>query len=89
MSVQPSLFGDPLPSQKREPVIVQERRRLNAAAKRVLARLQEGAATNVELSRICLRFGGRIFELRQDGWVIEDVRPKRGGMWVYKLIGRK
>lgn len=87
--MQPSLFGDPLPPRKRESVIVQERRRLNAAAKRVLERLQRGAATNVELSRICLRFGGRIYELRQDGWVIEDVRPKRGGTWIYKLIGRK
>ena len=68
-----------------------ERQRLNAAARRVLAYLQSHEwATNVELVKVGgLRFGGRIFELREDGWVIENQRPSKGGTWRYRLVGRK
>lgn len=64
--------------------------RLNAAAERVLERLQQGPATNVELSSPeigGLRFGGRIFEL-STSWQIEKEHVK-GGVWRYRLIGRK
>ncbi len=71
--------------------VASERQRLNAAARRVLAYLQAHEwATNGELAQIGgLRFGGRLWELRRDGWVIEDQRPVSGGTWRYRLIGRK
>jgi hypothetical protein len=52
---------------------------------RVLERLRAGPATNGELARIGgLRYGGRIFELRQMGYDIRDARIK-GGIFLYTL----
>lgn len=91
----PSLFpgggGSEAPEPKPNPVAV-EKRRLNAAARRVLAWLQSHeVATNVTLSSPSiggLRFGGRLKELRDDGWLIETAHIK-GGRFLYRLKGRK
>lgn len=93
-SNQPSLFP-PVPSRVRletpQPVR-QEKQRLNAAALRVLECLKPGDwISNIELSHPDvggLRFGGRLKELRDDGWLIEK-RHAHGGTWEYKFIGRK
>ena len=70
--------------------VKQEIDRLNAAARRVLARLQTGPATNVELSTPeCggLRAVGRIDELRE----FYDIRKEHvsGGLWRYSYHGRR
>jgi hypothetical protein len=40
-------------------------------------------ATNVELNQICFRYGGRIDELREEGWAIENLRnwDFEGNVW--------
>jgi hypothetical protein len=53
----------------------------------VLALLQaQRIVTNVELNAICYRFGGRIHELRQQGYDIVT-GEKRGGVVVYRFNG--
>lgn len=64
-----------------------EIKRLHSGSMRVLDRLRQGVATNVEL---CtkeiggLRAGGRIFDLRKAGYSIET-RHVQGGVWEFEL----
>jgi Helix-turn-helix domain len=51
---------------------------------RIFNRLKWGAATNVQLNRICFRYGARIFELRRAGWPIETI-PMGKGLCKYSL----
>ncbi len=54
---------------------------------RVLAYLQvRGSATNIELTAIGgMRFGGRVFELRKEGYLIDTERVKDG---VFRFVFR-
>lgn len=56
-------------------------------ATRVLKRLKQGRATNIELNRICFRYSSRIFELRKEGHNIQRqyVRP---GVFEYWITGQ-
>lgn len=71
----------------------EERQRLNAAALRVLDYLKARRGewvTNVTLASPeigGLRFGGRLKELRDDGWQIETQTPAAGGTYRYRLTG--
>jgi hypothetical protein len=92
---QPSFFADfdgPIdPQFAPASPVGQEIRRLNAAAVRVLERLQRGPAMNWELATPDLgglRAVGRIWELQQDGWDITKEHVERG-CWRYRLVGRK
>jgi hypothetical protein len=88
---QPALNFDGTPAprrQKREQPIVRELRRRGSNKQRVLARLQQGPATNEELNDICFRYGGRIFELKRAGYVIDKTHVE-GGLWRYELRGRR
>lgn len=60
--------------------------RLDTAKSRVLARLQRGPATNVELNAICFRYGARVWELQRDGYRITKA-PLSRGVWEYTLEG--
>jgi hypothetical protein len=62
-----------------------ERVRLASAADRVLAALQDGPKTNLELIALCQRISGRIFDLRRRGYRIttEAVGP---GIYRYSLV---
>lgn len=51
----------------------------------VLRRAGPRGATGEELNKIAFRYGGRLFELRQAGYVIETQPGQSGGMWVYVL----
>ena len=86
---QPSLFDlPPQPAREPSPVAV-ERKRLNAAALRVLARLKQGPATNAELVAVGgIRAVGRVWDCQRDGWLIEKAHVS-GGTWRYTLIGMK
>lgn len=80
----PVVVSDALPST--------ERRRLNAAALRVLAYLQQhGSATNVELCAPGIggnRAVGRVWELTQHGYDIHKEHVS-GGTWKYTLRGER
>lgn len=81
-------FDEPAQATPAKPnPVKRERQRLNAAARRVLARLREGPALNFELCTPAiggLRAIGRVDELRREGW---DVRKEHvsGGTWRYTL----
>ena len=59
--------------------------RLDSQCDRMLARLQKGAATNVELAGISLKYTSRITDLRQLGHTI-DCEKQRNGVTVYRLV---
>jgi hypothetical protein len=83
----PGIFSEGVSPPREQTPVQAEIARLNAAAERVLARLQIGPATNVELSKPeigGLRFGGRLHELQQRGHVITKAHVK-GGVWRYTL----
>lgn len=88
---QPTLWDAPVTPKPENPVAT-EKTRLRAAARRILAYLEKhGFATNVTLSHPTiggLRFGGRLKELRDDGWLIETSHLK-GGRFGYRFKGRK
>lgn len=62
--------------------------RLDSQCDRMLARLQKGAATNVELAGISLKYTSRITDLRQLGHTIECEKWKNG-MSVYRLVPKR
>lgn len=69
--------------------LVPELKRRESKKDRVLARLQRGPATNVELVKIGgIRATGRITELRAEGYVITAAFVK-AGIWRYTLSGRR
>jgi hypothetical protein len=65
-----------------------DRARLSRQCLALLARLRQGEATNAELSRIAMRFGARLEELRRAGFTIEAKRGD-GGLFTYTLNGGK
>jgi hypothetical protein len=83
----PHLFDQGVSPPREQTPVQTEIARLNAAAERVLARLQRGPATNVELSTP--EIGGlaairRVWDLQQRGHVITKAHVK-GGVWKYTL----
>lgn len=63
-----------------------ENRRRKTATERILLRLLRGSATTTELSKIALRFGARLHELRKAGYNIgKPVATKRAGVYRYSL----
>ena len=65
----------------------QERARRKASGQRIIERLQQGPATNMELSEICLRFSARIFEAREAGHTIK-LRRIGAGLMEYTLLDK-
>ena len=63
--------------------------RLDSQCDRMLARLQKGAATNVELSAISLKYTSRISDLRKSGHNIPEPEKRANGLTVYRLIQKK
>ncbi len=60
--------------------------RISKQGRAILARLQAGEVTNVELARIAIRYSARIHELRKAGYRIELVKQDReSGVCVYRL----
>jgi hypothetical protein len=63
----------------------EDSQRLDSQCARILARLQQGPATNAELAAISLKYTGRLHEVRLAGHRIECER-RSGGVHVYTLI---
>jgi hypothetical protein len=62
----------------------QEAQRLVSAADRVLAALQTGPKTNLQLIDICQRISGRIYDLRHRGYRV-TTEPVGPGVYRYTL----
>lgn len=58
--------------------------RLTGQNKRILERLREGPATNVELCEIALKYTSRISDLRKAGYRITNTR-EAGGVTRYEM----
>ena len=88
---QPTLWDAPRIAPPVSPIVA-EKARLNAAALRVLAYLeQHGSALNWKLAEPDLgglRAGARIWELQQGGYDIRKEHVERG-TWRWRLVGRK
>lgn len=65
----------------------QDRDRLSAQCRAILARLERGAATNAELAGMALKYTSRVSDLRAVGYVIDCDRVE-GGLTRYRLVGR-
>lgn len=53
---------------------------------RVLERLQQGPATNVELLEFSIRYSARVFDLRSKGFQIETKHDPETGLTIYTLL---
>ena len=62
--------------------------RLMNQREKILIRLKQGSATNVDLNKICYRYSSRIHELRAAGSDIEKKRMSKG-IYKYTLRGSK
>jgi hypothetical protein len=67
--------------------LTQEQLHANQRAQ-ILALLHDHSRTNIELNELCLRYGGRIYELRQEGWPIVTARLSTT-LYRYTLTGPK
>jgi hypothetical protein len=66
----------------------EEARRLGKQCASILARLQQGAASNFELASLSLKYTSRISDLRRAGYDVRVVeRDYATGRTVYKLGG--
>lgn len=78
----PSLVDERLPAESKP--------RLTRQACEVLARLERGPATNIELIPISSRFSARIYDLRKAGYVIDtDMVDRANGITLYTLKGKR
>lgn len=65
-----------------------DRPRLAAQTQAIVDRLRSGAATNVELAAISLKYTSRISDARAAGYTIECTRLD-GGLTEYRLVERR
>jgi hypothetical protein len=95
MKHPPSLFPQfdqavytPPATVKPDTPLVTEIKRRSKSKVLILARLEQGPATNEELNEICYRYGARIWELKRElkreGVTIEKENLS-GGLWSYRL----
>lgn len=83
-----SLFGT-LAIPVNSTVSCEEAPRLSRQAVKILVRLSEGPATNVELAKIGIRYSARICELRKVGYEFEIIdRNFENGVNIYRLLGK-
>ena len=70
----------------RGPLMEVEAPRLNRQCMEILARLQQGRASNRELSQIALNYRARVSELRQHGITVKCVeRDRQTGLSFYEI----
>ena len=64
-----------------------ECKRLSGQSQRILARLQQGPASNAELAAISLKYTSRISDLRKAGYHVEVIERSRVTGWtLYQLF---
>lgn len=68
----------------------EETPRLSTQCEKILARLQRGTASNLELSGLALKYTSRISDLRKNGYVVEVIsRSHETGEVIYELKSEK
>ena len=73
---QQTMFNFDAETQPVERAPIQPKRQTQAA--KILARLQQGSATNIELNKTCFRYSARIHELRKAGHRIARTKVEEG-----------
>lgn len=68
--------------------LTKELERRKSQTVRILDRIKEGGATNVDLARIGTRYTERVRELRSEGHLILAQR-EAPGLWSYHYQGQK
>lgn len=58
--------------------------KLTQTAKILKLLKEKGSATNVELNKICFRYGGRLYDLRKEGHDIVSIHEK-DSVWRFYL----
>jgi hypothetical protein len=58
--------------------------RISEQARKILERLREGPATNIELQEIALRYSARLHELKKCGVLTFEKVNVCGGVWRYE-----
>lgn len=77
---------DPIPVRDTHVLDPLEQRRLSKQSAEILARLQQGPATNSELAKIALKYTSRISDLRKAGYNVQVCsRDGATGLTVYRL----
>lgn len=67
-----------------------ERQRLSRQCRAIIARLEQGSATNDELATIARKYTGRLSEIRQAGYDVRMIEQNhRTGLTRYELKGRR
>lgn len=59
--------------------------RLSAQHQAIAARLRQGAATNLDLTEIALRYGARLHELKRAGFLWKKTSQGQG-VFLYEMI---
>ena len=83
---QPDLLTAYVPVRDSHVTQPAEVKRLAGQSLRIVQRLQQGPATNRELSQISLKYTSRCSDLKKAGY---DIRAERGyepGLWIYTLV---
>lgn len=81
---QPDLLSAYVPPCDSHVLAPGEQQRLSGQNRKILLRLQQGPATNVELSAIALKYTSRVHDIRSAGFAITCERFPRG-LAVYTL----
>lgn len=68
-------------------LVEEEKPRLSRQSEQILALLEDGPATNVQLMQVAQRFGARIHDLRHAGYDVRiESRNRATGLVTYTLI---
>lgn len=88
MTQQALMFDAPIKVQPRDQSVPEAAKpRLSRQCQQIVERLRRGRASNAELATISLKYGGRLSDARQAGYVIRCVnQDHRTGYAEYELV---
>jgi len=81
-------LGQTVSIEPRDPnVEPEDKPRLTGQNAKILERLRQGPATNVELAQLALKYSSRVSDLRKAGFSVSCERVGRNGLTRYSLVG--
>ena len=81
---QTDFLDDPKVWQANKTVLPSDLPRISEQARKILERLKDGPATNIELQEIALRYSARLHELKKCGALKFEKVNTGGGVWRYE-----